>query len=118
MDLENIMTLLIGTAETKVKPSELIEACIKFKMQQIEYFNINGDTLFNIGYNFVFKTERGEEVRLEFIEVDNNLLQSGFQIIYKSRILFQTIKTDFPYLCNVLKNYYVNEQIQNYHGRN
>ena len=114
MNFEDVLTLLIGTAETKVNPSKLIEACRKLNMQQIEYFNINGDPLFNIGYNFIFKTQSGEEARLEIIEVDGSLLQSGFQIIYKPRIFFQIIKKDFSYLYNSLQSYYGNEQIQNY----
>lgn len=116
MNFEEILTLLIGTAEEKVKPSELIEACNKFNMRQIEYININNDPLFNIGYNFIFPSQSGEEARLEIIEVNGNLLQSGFQIIYKPKILFKKIDKDFSFLYNSLKSYYINEQPQNYEG--
>ena len=112
MNFSDILTLLIGTAETKAKPSELIEGCGKFNMQQIEYFNINDDPLFEIGYNFVFKTISGEEARLEIIEIDGSLLQSGIQIIYKPRIFLQKREKDFSYIYNSLQSYYVNEQKQ------
>jgi len=114
MNFEDILTLLIGTAETKPNPSQLIEACRKFNMHQIEYYNLNGDPLFNIGYNFIFKTERGEEARLEIIQVDDELLQAGFQVIYKSMFFFQKAKRDFSYIFKSLKTYYHNEQIQDF----
>ncbi len=114
MNFEDILTLLIGTAEEKVQPYKLIETCKKFNMRQIEYFNINEDPLFELGYNFIFLTENGEEARLEIIETDGNLLQSGFQIIYKPRLLFAKMNKDFSFLYNSLQSYYLNEQPQSF----
>ena len=116
MNFEDILTLLIGTTESNVKPDELIEACRKYNMLQIEYKNINSDPLFDIGYCFIFNTQSGEEARLEIIEIDGYLLQSGFQIIYKPKIFFRKIKKDFSYLYKSLQSYFKNEEIQNYQG--
>ena len=114
MNFEDILTLLISTAEEKVNPSELVHACKKFNMNQIEYYNINEDSLFDFGYNFLFQTESGEEARLEIIEIDGNLLQSSFQINYKPSIFFAKINKDFSVLYNSLQSYYINEQQQSY----
>ncbi|MDI6766933.1 MAG: hypothetical protein QME52_08940 [Bacteroidota bacterium] len=116
MGFEEILTLLIGTADEKVKPSQLIEACRKYDMHQIEYININGDLLFKEGYNFLYNSPNGETARLEIIEKDGVLLQSGIQIIYRPRLLFSKINKDFSVLFNLLKSYYGNEQIQTYQG--
>jgi len=116
MNFEQILNLLIGSAEEKAKPSELIKACYKFNMLQIEYININGDPLFDIGYNFIFQTQSGEEARLEIIEIDGNLLQSGIQIIYKPRIFFEKINKDFSYLYNAIQSHYINEQPHRHKG--
>jgi hypothetical protein len=114
MNFEEILTLLIGTAEEKVKPSELIEACNKFNMRPVEYININDDLLFDSGHIFIFQTESGEEARLEIIEFEGNLLQSGFQIIYTPRLLFSKINKDFSLLYTSLQIYYINEQPQSF----
>lgn len=116
MNFQKILTLLIGTLEDNVNPSELVTACKKYNMQQVEYFNINNDPLFEKGHNFIFQVGNGEDVRLEIIEVDGNLLQSGFQIIYKSKMLFPKINKDFSYLYNSLQSYYLNEEPQNFGG--
>ena len=116
MSLEDILTLLIGTSEEKVGVDELVAACKKFNMKQIEYFNLNQDPLFETGYNFIFQTDNCEEARLEIIEVDKYLLQSGFQIIYKPKIFSKKINNDFSYLYNSLQSYYLNEDPQNYGG--
>jgi hypothetical protein len=116
MSFEDILTLLIGTSEEKVSPSNLLEACTKFNMKQIEYFNVNQDPLFENGYNFIIKTENGEDARLEIIEVEENLLQSGFQIIYKPKLLFPKITKDFSCLYNLLQSYYLMEEAQNFEG--
>jgi len=116
MSFEDVLTLLIGTSEEKVSPAELVVACKKFNMKQIEYFNINQDPLFEKGYNFIFQTDDRQEARLEIIEVDKYLLQSGFQIIYKTKIFSKKISKDFSYLYNSLQSYYLNEDQQNYGG--
>lgn len=116
MIFKDILTLLIGTAESIVKSRELVEACKKFNMLEIEYININGDPLFDTGYCFMFRTQTGEEARLEIIEIDGNLLQSGFQIIYKPKIFFQKIRKDFSFLYQCLQSYYDSPEKQNYHG--
>lgn len=116
MEFDEILTLLIGTTETKAKASELIETCRKFSMHQIEYINFDQDPLFNIGYNFSFNSPAGEVVRLEIIEKDGNLLQSGIQIIYKPSLFYQQINKDFSFIYHSLKSYYVNEQIQKFQG--
>lgn len=114
MNFEDILILLIGISEKKANPSELISACKKFKMKQIEYFNVDKYPLFENGYNFIFQVSTGEEARLEIIEVDENLLQSGFQIIYEPKLFFKKINKDFSHLHNSLQNHYLNENQQSY----
>ncbi|MDX9925542.1 MAG: hypothetical protein RBS48_12335 [Ignavibacteriaceae bacterium] len=64
MEINEILTLLIGTAEVNANPSQLIDACKKYGMREIEYININQDPLFKTGYNFIFLTPDNEEARL------------------------------------------------------
>ncbi len=45
LSFSEILTLLIRKAETKVKASELIEACRKYKMQQMDV--LSGHQLFS-----------------------------------------------------------------------
>lgn len=85
-------------------------------MREIEYININQDSLFKTGYNFIFLTPDNEEARLEIIEIEGNLLQSGFQIIYKPSFFFSKINKHFSQIYNSLKGYYINELPQNFQG--
>lgn len=112
MNYEDILTLLIGTVEENVHPSELVQACKKFNMRQINYFNINEDPLFDFGYNFIFQPKSGEEAKLEIIEIEGYLLQSGFQILYKPKLSIEQINKDFSLLYSSLKSYYTKEQPQ------
>ena len=95
MEFDEILTLLIGTAEVNAKPNELIDACNKFDMQEIEYINLYQDHLFNTGYNFMFYAPDNEEGRLEIIEIDGYILQSGIQINYKQKLFFSKFSKHF-----------------------
>src|SRR2546428_13627233 len=108
MSFDDILTLLIGSVESKGKAGHLVEACKKIKMKTHEYFNIFGDPQYCTGYNFIFDTPKGEKARLEIVEVDGgDLVGSGFQVIYKDN---NTLDIEFASLYRSLKNYYTNER--------
>lgn len=105
MNFEDILTLLIGSVEAKDKPGQLVQACKKLNMKPHEYFNIYGEPLYSIRYDFIFDTPNGEKAKLEIIEVDGgDLLQAGFQIAYKDN---NTLDIEFSSLHTFLKERYI-----------
>jgi len=61
MSFEDILTLLIGSVEANTKPGQLVQACKKLNMKPHEYFNIYGEPLYSIRYDFIFDTTNGEK---------------------------------------------------------
>jgi len=115
MNFEDLLKLLTKTAQEKTKASELIATCNNAGLNEIEYFNTYDDPMFNQGRNFLFTTQDGETGRLEIIRFDDELLQAGFQIIYKPNVFFKQVKTDFPLIVNFLKDY-SKEEAEDYQG--
>ena len=115
MTFQDIITLLVGTAEADANPKQLVDTCFKYKMCHIDYINWNNDPLFSVGYAFVLDIN-DVPARLEIIETNGKLLQSGFQIIYKPQFLNFKNKKDFNVLRKLLNDYYQNESHQDING--
>jgi hypothetical protein len=113
ISLIKLLRLLIKSIETNELPTNFMDECKALQMTQIDYINFQKDPLFKDGYNFVFDCDINEQGRLEIIEINGKLLQTGFQIIYKNKFLNFKIKKNLIYIRKFLKEYYRNEFLQN-----
>lgn len=111
MRLDYLLSLLIESAEKKLPPSELINFIENQNVKKVKYINLHGVPIYDLGYDYLFHTTDNEEGRLVIIEIDNLILQSGFQVYYKPKLFNNNLRKDFNYIVKSVKNFYKNEDI-------
>lgn len=94
---------LIHDSVSNNKSSKMINLCREMKMEEIPYQSVEKDSDlpdFDVGHWFQYKTENDEICRLEILDKEGEILQSGFQIIMNKLWNFSNLNEHFELIKN------------------
>jgi len=108
ISLNNIFTLLSESVGL-VPTSTLIEECKKLGMKEQPYndFGMDSDLPeFDNGFRFLCLTDDNQEAFFEILDKNSEILQAGFQVIYRSDFFGKKYKRHCFHLFSLLENQY------------
>ncbi|MBL7961269.1 hypothetical protein JNL27_13640 [bacterium] len=88
---------------------QAIEECNRLGMKKIEFQHLSADSnipQYDNGYAFTCSTQNNNISQVEILEKEKQILQMGFQIVYKPRLILSRITGDLKRMNAILKNYY------------
>lgn len=107
------ITKLLHDAVGKISAKSLFIKCKEMGMEEIEYQDFGNDSTlpnFDKGFRFEILTENKGRCILEILEKDEDILQAGIQVFFKSSIFSPKINKTYDQIVEILKNYYKPEQ--------
>jgi hypothetical protein len=107
-NINDILSLLIDSVISK-SGRQLVDTCVNLEMIKQEFIEFGFDSTFpefDRGYLYFYTTDNKETSRLEILERENEILQTGIQIVYKSVLFTANFKKDFQIAKIILDKYY------------